>query len=299
MKTRITKIWKDRIFQVGLAIIAGLFTIAAVIMGWILSNKSAPENEQSIRPSLPDSGIIMVLVPAGDFLMGTDNSEVDILITDHSEWQRDWFSNETPKRKVYLVSFFISKYEITNEQYGKFLKAHPEYHPPPYWNNQDFNQPKQPIVGLDWNDAIIYCDWLTEKTGKDYKLPTEAQWERAARGKDARIFPWGQDFPNWKANFQNQAKAPLSVGTFPSGTNELGLFDMAGNVAEWCSDWYDEVYYHSALNSNPQGSRSGHEKVVRGGSWQDVAFYLRCAARMKYEPNTHKETIGFRIVIQP
>jgi formylglycine-generating enzyme len=291
---------EGKIFQIVLQVIAGLFGIAAVIVGWILANKSDTPNMSPLPVSLPDSGIVMVAVPAGEFLMGTTSSAIRVLAREHTEWKEAAFGDETPQRLVRLDPYLIGKYEITNAQYEKFLQAHPGYHLPSYWANKAFNSPMQPVVGIDWNDAVAYCDWLAETTGKTYRLPTEAQWEMAARGGDSRIFPWGQDWPNGKSNFQNQAKAPLAVGTFPSGRSESGLYDMAGNVAEWCLDWYGEKYYREAVKcKNPVGSLSGIERVVRGGSWQDVAFYLRCAARMKHLPDARKETLGFRIVKLP
>lgn len=246
-------------------------------------------------PKVPE--IKMVHIPAGNFLRGTSEAEIAKLVND----QHEMVTDETPQKEIYLDEFYISKYEITNEQYGKFLKDNPDHPKPDYWDVENYNDPDQPVVGVNWNDAVAFCNWLSQKTGENYRIPSEAQWEKAARGTDGRIFPWGYSGPDIKiVNFSQPYGNPKPVGYYPGGMNQdYKTMEMAGNVAEWCNDWYDESYYSIANKNNSEGPSSGQYKVVRGGSFKDNAFFLRCTARNGYPPDTKKETIGFRIVRIP
>jgi formylglycine-generating enzyme required for sulfatase activity len=144
-----------------------------------------------------------------------------------------------------------------------------------------FNSPNQPVVGVSWYDALAFCNWLSETIGAKYLLSTEAQWEKAARGTDGRKYPWGNDEPDTNnANFQSQHLSTLQVGVKSSGANKIyGTMDMARNAAEWCLDSYDEYYYSTSKDTaNPMDPLHGDRKVVRGGSWRDNSFSLRCAA---------------------
>lgn len=279
------------------AVITGMFGILTVVINHWLSKK----DKQNGPPSLVDSKIEMIPIPAGYFLMGSSEEEIEILVNDYKLGDREFFEDETPQRRVYLDSFYISKYEIKNEQYEKFLKDNPDYEIPPYWNKENYNHKNQPVVGISWYDALAYCNWLSEKTQKKYRLPTEAEWERSARGTDGQIFPWGNSLPDiQKANFMNQHNQPLSVKEKPGGISSTGTMNMAGNVWEWCYDWYDENCYKSSLQAkNPINTSEGNEKVVRGGSWNYNAFYLRCAARFKFPPDVKRRDLGFRIVRLP
>jgi iron(II)-dependent oxidoreductase len=225
---------------------------------------------------------------------------IDELIRICSRWKHEFFKNETPQKEINVDSFYISKYEITNTQYKKFLDDNPSHEEPDFWYNENFNKPDQPVVGVSWHDAVAYCNWLTEKTKETYRLPTEAEWEKAARGTDERFFPWGNEWPNRNlANFIYEHKKTVPVKEKPLGASELGLMHMAGNVAEWCGDWYDENYYENPMNrKNPKGPQKGEKKVVRGGDWRDNAFYLRCNARVSYPPDTRNRFLGFRIVLE-
>lgn len=239
----------------------------------------------------------MIKIPAGYFSMGSDKKEIEQIIENPTKWECEWFKDEKPQRNVYLDEFYISKYEVTNEEYKKFLNENPEYSKPAYLNVSEFKDPDQPVVGVSWDDAAAYCNWLSEKTKKRYRLPTEAEWEKAARGTDSRIYPWGNsEADNNKANFMNQSKNPKSVKENIQGASPYGLMNMAGNEWEWCSDWYGENYYNTKENRNPAGPSSGTRKIVRGGSYKEKAFYLRCAERSSYPPETKNEFIGFRIV---
>jgi len=191
----------------------------------------------------------MVLIPAGEFQMGSNESD-----------------DEKPIHTVYLDAFYIDKYEVTNAQYKKFMDAK-GYKAPGYWNDPKYNAPNHPVVGVTWNDAKAYADWA----GK--RLPTEAEWEKAARGGvTGKKYVWGDEWPppNKAGNFDNSITKDGYTYTAPVGSfkpNGYGLYDMAGNVWEWCADWYDNNYYFTSTKSNPAGPSSGTYHVCRGGSW--------------------------------
>ena len=166
-----------------------------------------------------------------------------------------------------------------------------------------------PIVGISWHDASAYCDWLSKKNGFHFKLPTEAQWEKAARGTDGRKYPWGNHEPyhngkwyancrpygSWEKRGEDGALYTAPVGSYLHGSSPYGLLDMAGNVWEWCSDWYDLDYYKNALKNNPAGPVVGYGRVVRGISWRNWARYLRCANRGSGGPSYRNDYFGFRL----
>jgi formylglycine-generating enzyme len=257
-----------------------------------------PCQAQAVQPThLPAAykntlGMNLRLIPGGFYLMGSPPEEAG----------RYW--HEGPQHKVQLSAFYITDKEITNAQYAQFLifTGHP---PPLYWLDKNLNTPEQPVVGVTWHDAVAFGKWLSKVTGEEYRLPTEAQWEAAARGGLlGKPFPWGDQPPeqgrrflaNYNPNpydkdgFLNSAP----VGSFPP--NGFGLFDMAGNVAEWCGDWYDPTYYASSQEENPGGPASGTYRIIRGGSWYARARELRCAARQFYRPSRGDGFIGFRLV---
>jgi len=267
-----------------------------------------------------------VLVPAGSFEMGDSFNEGR--------------SDERPVHVVHLDAYYIGKYEIINGEYKKFIGdggytnssywtaggfgnyGRQSY----YWNNPEFRgggipgNENFPVVGINWHEACAYCGWLSAKTGKTYRLPTEAEWEKAACGTDRRRYPWGDDLDESCANYWYSGD-PYDNGLTPVGyyngtlQNEFmtrnnaspyGAYDMAGNVWEFCSDWKDWDYYSSSPANNPKGPSKGTHHVVRGGSWIDSAKYLRCANRfLHYLPSgkdNFKEAtflvgfIGFRCV---
>jgi formylglycine-generating enzyme required for sulfatase activity len=240
--------------------------------------------------ALMESGIAppldMTSVPGGIFMRGS-----------HLR------NNEMPEKALYLHDFWIDRREVTNEDYAKFLryvqeshdhkKCHPQEpkdkdHTPAYWGNSQWNQPKQPVVGVDWFDAFAYAKWAKKR------LPTEAEWEKAARGLDRREFPWGHSWDETKANADRKHQTTLAVGSFPDGASPYGAMDMSGNVAEWCADWYDERYYHVPLDAPPTGPNQGSKRVVRGGSFLNVAGECRASFRTHLPPTTRLFTIGFR-----
>ncbi|HGJ63783.1 TPA: hypothetical protein ENS27_00170 [bacterium] len=251
---------------------------------------------QELHRQNSDDGMPMVLIPAGEFEMGTDSFEIPQL----TNWakgydqtaQTSWFQDETPQHRVYLDAYYIDVYEVTNEMYAKFMQA-TGHKPPKYWNDEKYNDPKQPVVGVTWADAKAYCDWA----GK--RLPTEAEWEKAARGGLInKKFPWGDeashDYANYAGTVGNDVWAgPAPVGKF--SPNGYGLYDIAGNVFEWCADWYDKNYYENSPKSNPKGPTTGKTHVVRGGGFGYTANFLRVADRFgSYFANTAYPYVGFR-----
>lgn len=225
----------------------------------------------------------MVLVPAGEFVMGDST---------YYDWTFLLAYNiyDGPEHRVYLDAFYIDKYEVTNEQYKKFVEE-TGYRMPRCWNDIRFNQPNQPIVGITWEDAVAYATWA----GK--RLPTEAEWEKAARGTDKRVWPWGNKFDKEKCNvWESVIKATTPVGKYENGKSPYGCYDMAGNAWEWCADYYDQNYYYVSLQKNPTGPDSGLQRVVRGGSFLYFGHYARCAARYRVPWYAESPQIGFRCV---
>jgi len=235
----------------------------------------------------PTDGAVMILIPSGEFLMGSALSE--------------GYRNEHPQRKVYLDSYYIDKFEVTNVQYREFMRA-TGHKSPRDWSDYDTSRLNHPVVGVSWYDAIVYAEWA----GK--RLPTEAEWEKAARGADGRKYPWGNIPPdsggrhraNYKVGKYGAAdgySTTSPVGSFPLGASPYGAMDMAGNVWEWCADWYDSAYYSKSPTKNPPGPSSGKHRVLRGGAWlNDDTSYLRCAVRGWHAPTLTFNYVGFRCV---
>ena len=258
-----------------------------------------------------------VHVPAGSFRMG-DNFG-------------DGLDRERPVHEVDLDPFYIGKYEVTNGQWRKF-RDDPDYDDPalwpgkwvvpkdqvPYWTDAKNHggataeSDDYPVLGVNWDSAVAYCNWLSRKTGKKYRLPTEAEWEKAARGTDQRRYPWGNDIDHSYANFVG-ARA-YDTGSQPgfydgskrgdlqthSNASVYGAFDMAGNVMEWCQDWYDRDYYSVSPKKNPTGPEKGAYRVLRGGTFFEDPFDLRSYARSAAWPSVQAHRmIGFRAAREP
>ena len=261
----------------------------------------------------------MVPVTGGSFTMG-------------DSWG-DGLSVELPVHDVTLSAFQLGKYEVTNEEFYRFVLAggyqnkdywlitdgsdnaeagwneitNNSYFQPRYWSSSDTpwdtcsasNQANMPVVGISWYEAYAYCNWLSQITGTSYKLPTEAQWERAARGAGVgRKYPWGNDwqetYANWDDNGEKDGFAYAApVGSFENGKSVEGCYDLAGNVWEWCLDWY--AAYETGSFLDPTGATSGDYRVVRSGSWKSVSRSLRTVSRTKLEPNSANFNIGFRL----
>ena len=216
----------------------------------------------------------------------------------------DWFfmgsdggqTGESPVHRVWLDSFAMSTTQVTVEEYAQFLDE-TKSAPPPYRGDPNFSHPQQPVVAVSWFDAVAYCAWLSSMTGSYYRLPTEAEWERASRGgQEGMLFQWGNDPPTSRPGYDARWKTggPEPVGQ--SQPNDYGLFDICENVHEWCSDWYGADYYAISPDRNPQGPAEGKRKSSRGGSWRHQIKISRCSARSSIPPEFKYADYGFRVV---
>jgi serine/threonine-protein kinase len=274
-------------------------------------------------------GMEMVYVPAGEFTMGSTDADIDAILAECSDCERDWFTREQPQHTVTLDAFWIDETEVTNAQYARFLNAlgghkgkcqgqdcirtksenndsHIRYQGGQYVAESGYED--HPMIEVSWYGAQAYCEWAGAR------LPTEAEWEKAARGTEGRIYPWGNTFDSSKVNLCDRncefdwrdsnaddgyaRTAP--VGNYSAGASPYGALDMAGNVWEWVADWYAEDYYANSPKSNPKGPNSGPSKVLRGGSWVNVWYYVRAAGRgtVSYPDLTYSD-IGFRCAGSP
>jgi formylglycine-generating enzyme required for sulfatase activity len=262
--------------------------IVIILMGAGLTITDKPVTA-SESPRAGGDGAPMVLIPAGEFLMGTSVS------------QRDGGRDEYPQRRVVLAPFYLDVYEVTNRRYVEFVTAtgyrapeHPRDKKLTLWRGTTVPDAfkDHPVVNVDWADAAAYCKWA----GK--RLPTEAEWERAARGTTGRRFPWGETEPTRAmANYLNQWRngaALEPVGSHPQGATPEGVHDLEGNVWEWVADWYDPHYYEKGPVRNPQGPPVGSRKVIRGSGWESEAPLLRAAHRVNSDPNNRNHSLGFR-----
>ena len=269
------------------------------ILKWL---KMAPQNHPE-RPKMlgllaktkapTEVGYEWVPVPAGEFEMGAEGGAAE--------------ADESPKHKVMLDAFLIGKYEITSKQYHMFVKATghriPQNCCEPKYTTWKGDAPIEgtgelPQVNLSWDDAAAFCKWVGGR------LPTEAEWEKAAKGTDGRLYPWGNDSP-MSGNRANFSFEPVSVWEGPAslakkdqyefGKSPYGAYEMAGNVWEWVSDWYDENYYKTSPAKNPQGPAEGKFKVIRGGSWRNNADTIRTTNRNgKHAPSDRRVYLGGR-----
>ncbi len=224
----------------------------------------------------------MISIPAGPFIRGTDHGGFD----------------ERPQRTLVLSAFAIDRNEVTNFQYQQFVDAtgHRKSGPPARYakNMSKMLSINQPVVYVSWEDAEAYCHW------KGKRLPTEAEWEKAMRGSDGRLWPWGNgDQPsgaNW-ARVQDGHEVSAIVGTVLTDKSPYGVMDGAGNVMEWVADWYAERYFEEALEQNPQSPENGVFRVLRGGGYATTGADIRITSRSKMVPDFRDETIGFRCAV--
>ncbi len=202
--------------------------------------------------------------------------------------------NERPVHRVRVSAFALAASQVTNAEYALFLQStgHP---PPPFWSRTNFDHPTQPVVAVSWFDATGYCQWLSSVSGRRFRLPSEAEWECAARGgSEEKLYPWGNDPPQSRPHYDNRwINGPEPVGG--SAPNAFGLYDMCENVHEWCSDWYAAGYYGIGPEDNPRGPESGLRRVSRGGSWRHQVKISRCAARSSIPPAFRYADYGFRV----
>ena len=232
----------------------------------------------SIHPGAIYADEEMILVPGGEFVMGSDE-----------------LLNADPPHTVYVDSFYIDKFEVTVGQYRRFTQATKGKLPPaPGWGWKD----NRPVVNVTWEEAGRFCAWA------DKRLPTEAEWEKAARGNDERSFPWGEEEkkigPETKiANVlgdEDGYAATAPVGSFLLGASPYGLMDMGGNVWEWCADWYGSQYYAQSPERNPKGPTDGERRLLRGGAWNNSMYVLQAANRESGSPDMRDNSVGFRCV---
>lgn len=228
-------------------------------------------------------GARMVRIPAGWFQMGSPDGR----------------ANERPVHRVWVDAFELAVVCVTNREYAGFLEA--TGHPlPGAWGDPLFSDPEQPVVAVSWGDAVAYCEWRGAATGGGCRLPTEAEWERAARGgSEGRRYPWGDDFPSASRHYARgwAADRPERVGLYEP--NGFGLFNMADNVHEWCSDWYQADYYAISPERNPAGPAAGVRRSSRNGSWRHQIKICGCSARSSIEPHRRYTDYGFRMARTP
>lgn len=272
---------------------------------------AAPE---SILRDVPTE---MSYIPFGTSIMGIDRdlSKVSSIKNESPSlfkkrmsmpWSKEAFHDEGPAHWVAIDSYLLDKYEVSNEKFSRFMQAtgHPA---PAYWDDPRLNKPRQPVVGVNYFDAKAFCEW----EGK--RLPTEAEWEHAARGPEGNRYPWGNEFDATKANFGNQRGATMPIDSYPQGVSAYGIHNMAGNVFEWVSDWYDPNYYLKTPHPpNPKGPEKpvwlggtgtyvdrltvGEKRVIRGGSWIASANSIAATHRFWNHPsnNSYGVGLGFR-----
>ena len=249
------------------------------------ATKLTPTPAKSTPTQTPAAAVEgMVLVLADEFTMGATPTQASEVLD--FGWSARWlqhfnsFLKSTgPPHEIFLDDYYIDKYEVSNNQYEEFVDA-TGHRPPNSFNMDPFLHPEQPVVTVSWADADAYCAWA----GK--RLPTEAEWEKAARGTTGLIYPWGNmwessnlmsaeshaqrpldDFEAWSGWQAEFGAGPAKVGSFPEGASPYGVMDMAGNVWEWVADWYGADYYTTSPTQNPSGPAEGTNRVLRGGAW--------------------------------
>lgn len=239
----------------------------------------------------------MILVMGGKFKRGSN------------EWD-----NAKPVKEIELDDFWIGKYPVTNMEFRGFVEAggyqdrewwSPESWEwrekekicePKFWHDRRWNGPNFPVVGVSWYEAEAFASWLKANTGINYRLPAEAEWEKAARGTNGLKYPWGDRFQSKFCNSRESGLMRISpVGIFPTGKSPYGCLDLAGNVWEWCADWYDSGYYKQSPSKNPPGPISGSGRVLRGGCWFFGAEFCAAAYRFYLRPVYRVDNLGFRL----
>lgn len=279
--------------------IVRIFFFLCVVMAISVSGCGSQNPSSGVGTDMPGQVVTpagsvheMVLIPSGVFVMGYNGGDQE---------------NQMPAHDVSLPAYYIDKYEVQNAQYSAFV-ATTSAQAPRYVNDATLNQPNQPVVGVTWAEARDYCAWA------GLRLPTEAEWEKAARGTDERLYPWGNMLPDGMlANFADKNanldwrelsvddgygfSAP--VGNYITGASPYGVYDLSGNVWEWVSDWYDPNYYKSSSSENPKGPIEGVNRVIRGGSWYSRITALGATFRLFHEPGHGTLYVGFRCVRDP
>jgi formylglycine-generating enzyme required for sulfatase activity len=248
--------------------------------------KRVLDSELGPRPARLEPELI--LIPAGEFLMGSDPS-----------MDKHALDDEKRQHTVYLPDYYLARTPVTNAQYEVFVQDYENYRPE-HW--KDGKPPKgkedHPVVYVSWRDAVAYCNWLAQVTGKAYRLPSEAEWEKGARGIDGWIYPWGNEWDPKQCNSEEGGRGDTTpVGAYPEGASRYGLLDMAGNVWEWCHSLY-KPYDYDAKDGREDPKASGL-RVLRGGAFYNNQRIVRCASRDKNIPYNRNYYVGFRVVVAP
>jgi sulfatase modifying factor 1 len=223
----------------------------------------------------------LLAVPGGCFLMGCDTG-------------RD---EERPVHRVWVDDFLLGVFPVRNRDYRALLDATGNP-PPPLWSDPSFSHPDQPVAAVSWFEAVKYCDWLSGATGKSYRLPTEAEWERAARaGREGALYTWGDEPPGEQVQYLRRwgGEVPATRPVGEGAPNGWGFYELGENVHEWCADWFQKDYYAISPEKNPRGPAAGERRASRGGSWRHHIKMSRCAARSSIPPQFQYADYGFRV----
>jgi formylglycine-generating enzyme required for sulfatase activity len=216
-------------------------------------------------------------VPAGELWMGGGPSEA-----------------ENPRHRVFVSAFLLARSPVTRAEYQRFLAA--TGHPAPgFWGEPRFDHPRKPAVGPSWEDAVAFCAWLAKRWGEPVRLPTEAEWERAARGGRDATWPWGDEPPETLPDYERRWRdGPEPVDAYPS-PHPWGFLGLGENVHEWCADWFDPDYYAVSPAIDPQGPSEGRRRVSRGGAWRHDVPVSTCTHRSSIPPDKRYNDYGFRL----
>jgi formylglycine-generating enzyme required for sulfatase activity len=256
------------------------------------------EHTTGATRALEAAGITLVYVPAGGFNMGSSARDSEA------------YDSEKPAHAVYLDGYWIGQTEVTNAQYRRFMEAGgyskrecwteegwqwkeaDGITQPKYWDDERFNGPQQPVLGVSWYEATAFAKWAGGR------LPTEAEWEYAARGGPlSKGYRYAGSDDADEVAWHKETSGGCTHPVGQKRPNELGLYDMSGNAGEWCADWYDRAYYSRSARDNPQGPESGEFRVLRGGSWYLGCRYVRCTDRLRLVPYPRNGSSGFRVAV--
>jgi formylglycine-generating enzyme required for sulfatase activity len=272
-------------------------TPETVVPTTTITTTATPTPTAEITPQAPTAPSQMVYVPAGKFLMGSNDDHV-LQATEWCGCGKDQFVDELYMHEVYVSAFYIDKYEVTNRQFlafadaaGYVTDAEKKYEANTWRTAFTPGKEDHPVVWMTWNDASAYCQWA----GK--RLPTEAEWEKAARGDDARLWPWGNEWDNTRLNMkQGMRGTTTKVGSFPGGASPYGAMDMGGNTWEWVNDWHSFTYYQNGVDrdQDPKGPEGGEDRVLRGGAFNNGMHDVRCANRHRGGQMGYAPDHGFR-----